>query len=316
MTQFHFISGLPRSGSTLLAAILRQNPAVHASMSSPVGGYFSSLQKAMSGSNEASIFSSNEKRARHLRALFDVEYGFAPDEIVFDTNRVWPSKLPVLTRLFPDAKFIACVRRPAWVVDSIERLVRANPFDLSGIFGFESGGTVFSRAHGLMSTNGLVGFAIDALREGYYSPLASGRLMLVEYEALAKNPKATVDGLYAWLGLPRFEHDFANVEQIPGAAQFDQNLKTPGLHYVWPKVEWRERASVLPPDLFKSLPAPFWRASPNPAIQVIHVNEDARAASAAPAPVLKPPDQIEAMKAEAQRMLAVYNPIEKENADG
>ncbi|MGI4764644.1 MAG: sulfotransferase, partial [Janthinobacterium lividum] len=32
----HFISGLPRSGSTLLAALLRQNPTVHAHISSPV----------------------------------------------------------------------------------------------------------------------------------------------------------------------------------------------------------------------------------------------------------------------------------------
>ena len=48
MTQFHFIAGLPRSGSTLLAAILRQNPAITASMSSPVGAIFSAMQKAIS----------------------------------------------------------------------------------------------------------------------------------------------------------------------------------------------------------------------------------------------------------------------------
>ncbi|MBU0835751.1 MAG: sulfotransferase, partial [Gammaproteobacteria bacterium] len=30
MPAYHFISGLPRSGSTLLAALLRQNPRFHA----------------------------------------------------------------------------------------------------------------------------------------------------------------------------------------------------------------------------------------------------------------------------------------------
>lgn len=34
---YHFISGLPRSGSTLLAAILRQNPRFLAATTSPVG---------------------------------------------------------------------------------------------------------------------------------------------------------------------------------------------------------------------------------------------------------------------------------------
>jgi sulfotransferase len=33
----HFISGLPRSGSTLLAALLLQNPTLHAGITSGVG---------------------------------------------------------------------------------------------------------------------------------------------------------------------------------------------------------------------------------------------------------------------------------------
>jgi hypothetical protein len=42
----HFISGFPRSGTTLLAALLRQNPRFHASIESPVGkAPFSSWQK-------------------------------------------------------------------------------------------------------------------------------------------------------------------------------------------------------------------------------------------------------------------------------
>ena len=34
--KFHFISGMPRSGSTLLAAILNQNPRFRAGMTSPL----------------------------------------------------------------------------------------------------------------------------------------------------------------------------------------------------------------------------------------------------------------------------------------
>ena len=45
--QFHFISGLPRSGSTLLAGILRQNPRFHASMSSPVSGLLNGALEQM-----------------------------------------------------------------------------------------------------------------------------------------------------------------------------------------------------------------------------------------------------------------------------
>ncbi len=41
--RLHFISGLPRSGSTLLAALLRQNPRFSAGMSSPVYAPFRSM---------------------------------------------------------------------------------------------------------------------------------------------------------------------------------------------------------------------------------------------------------------------------------
>jgi len=34
--QVHFISGLPRSGSTLLCALLRQNPRFSSAVTSPV----------------------------------------------------------------------------------------------------------------------------------------------------------------------------------------------------------------------------------------------------------------------------------------
>ena len=52
MQHFHFISGLPRSGSTLLSAILLQNPRFHAGMTSPVGALFSGVLEQCSAGSE------------------------------------------------------------------------------------------------------------------------------------------------------------------------------------------------------------------------------------------------------------------------
>ena len=41
---------------------------------------------------------------------------------------------------------MCCVRNIAWIMDSIERLVRKNAFELSGMFGFEPGSTVLHPA--------------------------------------------------------------------------------------------------------------------------------------------------------------------------
>jgi sulfotransferase len=39
---------------------------------------------------------------------------------VFDTNRSWCARLPLLTSLFPEAKVICCVRDIPWIFDSID----------------------------------------------------------------------------------------------------------------------------------------------------------------------------------------------------
>ena len=122
----HFISGLPRSGSTLLAGILRQNPKFHAGMSSPVGALFNQLLNAMGATHEHAIFIEEEQRQDVLRGLFDSYYRkIHPEKLVFDTNRLWCSRMAALASLFPESKVIACVRDPIWVIDSFERPLSA-----------------------------------------------------------------------------------------------------------------------------------------------------------------------------------------------
>lgn len=246
----HFISGLPRSGSTLLSALLRQNPRFSAGMTSPVGGLFNAMLRETSQRNEAAVFIDDALRQRLLRAVFESYYAEVPDNgVVFDTNRQWTTKLPALTRLFPAAKIICCVRNPAWVVDSIESLIQRNAFELSGIFNFEPGGTVYSRADGLSGPGGMVGFPYNALREAVFGPWGD-RLLLVRYESLSTQPAATLAAIYDFIGEPLFPHDPANIEPCYDMIEFDIRLGTPGLHHVGSQVRPRARNTVLPPDIF------------------------------------------------------------------
>lgn len=116
----HFISGLPRSGSTLLAALLRQNPQFHAAMTSPVGGLVDRMLEAMSEDNEFSVFISPEQKRVQILSIFSAYYNPQVEkEIIFDTNRLWCGKLPLILELFPEAKVICCVRNITWIMDSI-----------------------------------------------------------------------------------------------------------------------------------------------------------------------------------------------------
>lgn len=253
----HFISGMPRSGSTLLAGILRQNPRFHAMMSSPLAAIYAHMQAALSARNEGALFLTEEQKRDLLRGVFDNYYRrIGEEKVVFDTNRSWCSRMPHIAEHFPKAKVIACVREISWIMDSFERLARKNIYDLSGIYGFDVSGTVYTRTSKLATSAGLVGYALDAVKEAFYGGHAE-RLMLVSYEALTRDPEATLALIYQFLGEPRFAHDFDNVEYEE--EQFDSKLGAPGLHTVRRKVSFEERDTVLPPDLFQRFAGDdFW----------------------------------------------------------
>ena len=150
------------------------------------------------------------------------------------------------------------MRSPAAIVDSFERLWAANPYRTSIILGCEANTTVYDRVNTLMSKNGVIGFALNALRTAFYGPL-SDRLVLVPYDDLARFPDRMLEHIHHKLMLEPFKYDFSNVQQIPGAAEFDDQLGAPGLHSVKPKFAYEQRKSVLPPDLYQGLPPPFWQ---------------------------------------------------------
>lgn len=254
----HFISGLPRSGSTLLAAILKQNPRFTAGMSSPVASIYAALERSMARGNEGAVFVTDEQRKAVLKGLFS---SFYPDHdgTVFDTNRMWAARLPAISQLFPDAKVICCVRDLAWIIDSFERLHARNAFEPSGIYGFDTAGTVYSRAGQLSNGQGVVGYALNALREAMAGEFAD-RLLLVEYDELCEWPARVLAKIYDFTGEKHFAHDFERVEY--SASEFDRNIGARGLHDVNGRVEVRKRKSILPPDLFAQyVNDQFWRPS-------------------------------------------------------
>lgn len=257
----HFISGLPRSGSTLLSALLRQNPRIHAGMSSPAQHLFATMMRAMSQEHATSVFIDNDQRRQVLRgAVENYHANRLAGQVVFDTNRGWCTRMSALADLWPNAIVVALVRHPAWILDSIERLTRRNALEPSGIFGFAADGTVYSRAEGLMSGTGMIGFATNALREAVFDP-HRGRLLLVRFETLTADPLHVLKTIYRRIGEKDFEHDPDNVEPDYEAMMFDARLGTTGLHAVRSKVSHVQRNTVLPPDLFaKYQSAAFWDA--------------------------------------------------------
>jgi len=290
--KFHFISGMPRSGSTLLAAILNQNPRFRAGMTSPLADIMGVVMAEASSKNDFSFDVSDEQRVAMLRGLVENFYagqadaadrassdraasegtpsggeGIPSGDIVFDTSRLWCSRMQLLGTLFPEAKVIACVRQLSWVLDSMERLVRRQSVGVSKVFRFDTNTTVYSRVEALTDPRGMVGFAFQATKDAFYGQYAPGHLLLLTYESLARNPLAAMRAVYQFIGEPWFEHDFEHISY--NADEFDARVGMPGLHTVRPKVEPIERTPILPREIFsRFVNESFWMDPKNNISQV------------------------------------------------
>jgi sulfotransferase len=244
MKKYNFITGLPRSGSTLLTSILKQNPRFHSSISDPlcdlVRGVIENCQNSPGMKSEVPV----PRRKNLVKSLFDGYYLDVDKEVVFNTNRAWTFLTNVVKDIYPESKFIVCVRDISRVLDSFETAHRRNPFSTNTVTGGLSK-TVYQRADALMSEEGVVGFPYIGIKQAITGPDKSS-LFLLEYDQLCKNPKEMMQALYNFIGEPYYEHDFKNVEASWDEYDSEIGIK---LHDVRKVVEWKERKFILPPDI-------------------------------------------------------------------
>ena len=167
-------------------------------------------------------------------------------EVYFNHNRSWPSRLDLLNAIDPNFKMIVCVRSVGWILDSEERLARANPQRIPRYFDHAAPYDVFTRADNML--NGAVGQAhqnlVGALHSGY-----TDHMMFVDYDHFVQYPTSTMLDIYEFIEEPYFYHNFDNVEV--SFDDYDSRIGVPGLHTTRSKVEFIPRETILPDAIWK-----------------------------------------------------------------
>jgi sulfotransferase len=242
--KYHFITGLPRSGSTLLCSILKQNPQFHASITDSlvtmVKGIIETSDSGAGMKYEIPI----SRRIDIIEGLFEGFYKKNDKKVIFNTNRAWTLMTPQIDMIYPDSKFIVCVRDITSILNSFECAHRQNPLSKNTVMGGLEG-TVYSRIDSLMTNDGIVGFPYIGIKQAITSN-EKHKLLIIEYDELCKNPHLIMKSLYAFINEPYFDHDFDNVE-----ASWDEYDSEIGmsLHKVRKKISYIPKKVILPPDL-------------------------------------------------------------------
>lgn len=256
MKSYYFISGLPRSGSTLLSGILKQNPDFYADIASPVESLTGSVIDIITGST-CNLTIAEEQRKNLLYGIFDGYYQNIKNPVIFDSSRGWTKETNLLKALFPYTKILCPVRDIVSILSSFEIILSKNPFHTKTLT--EHNDNVFARCDDMMDKEiGIVANPWILLQEGY--ALNPEMIHFIEYENLCRNPEKTIRGVYEFLEKPYYYHDFDNIEY--SNETFDKACNLKDLHTVKRKVEYKPPRCVLPPEIIKKyseMNMEFWR---------------------------------------------------------
>ena len=239
MKQFYFMSGLPRSGSTLLTALLNQNPNIHASTNSPLLDTIHYTEEYLLKNSEQ--YKANPKPECAHKVLSSIPYNYyfnTPENIIVDKSRGWVNQIEhIKDYITKEPKIICPVRDIHDIISSFLYLIQKSSttsFIDKGLIERNIPITNDNRADYLMSSEGSIGLCYHALSEAYRKG-NDKYLLLVDYDDLVKNPQQELNKLYDFLEIPKFTHNFDSVRTKED--EDDSVYQLENMHTVRDKVE-------------------------------------------------------------------------------
>ena len=263
----HFISGLPRSGSTLLANLLAQNPRFHSTATSGLLEILYTTKNRFWDFPQFRAMPESEidkKIANTLKGAMQGYYGDVEAPVVFDKARGWEGHIEMAEAILGQKpKIICCVRNVLDVLASLELLYR-NTVSTRQLPDEKNFPVRMRTLPGrvelwLANDGGIVGAPVNMIRDA----VARGHrdcIYFCEYERLTSNPSKVTQELYEFLGEEEFKHNFKNVEQV--TAENDLMYVFKDLHKIRSEIKPQEPRwpAVIPEAIARGLlpEARFW----------------------------------------------------------
>ena len=232
--QFYFMAGLPRSGSTMLSAILNQNPKIYSGPSSPILGLMMGIETHLAQDELFLAFPKPDQGKEIVQSLLSTYYSDVTKPIVIDKNRAWINQLPFYMNVptpgqYPGLfgyfekppKILVPVRDVAEILTSFITMCRRNPYNGQTKINFVDEMLIKSnipltddnRCSVLAGPNGILGQSMAGLREVYMKGMEK-YIHLIEYNDLLNDPDKTMMEIYNFLEEEPFSHDFNNLKNI------------------------------------------------------------------------------------------------------
>jgi sulfotransferase len=195
------LSGLPRSGSTLLSSILSQNPDIHAEGNSAVCQLMWDMQHSCNGNAKEQLLANNRNKTGKdlISSIPSVYYKDVKAPIIIDKCRSWtlPDNMMMLYNYVDSNPKVIVLERPLIeVIKSFVNLRKENNWQ-------------GNLEKGLLD----VGYPIERSLSGIKWAKANnkGEFIFIQYDDLVSNPQNIIDSIYEFCGLKSYNHNFNNI---------------------------------------------------------------------------------------------------------
>jgi sulfotransferase len=229
-----FLSGLPRTGSTLLTSILSQNPKVHTEGNSALCQLMWDMQVSCWNTQQ---IQNKPKIVDELLTSIPKTFYDGIEGNIIDKCRSWtlPANLELIDKYITKSPKIIIMLRP--IVDIVKSFVLVR--DMNGWSNPESG-LLDDGSEPIMRS-------FDGIKHA--KSIDSGQFLYLWYDDLVNNPGQTINKVYDFCGWEKFNHQFDNIKNL--TPERDDLLGLLGLHDIRPKLKRREVKVKLSDELYE-----------------------------------------------------------------
>jgi sulfotransferase len=244
MKKYYFLVSLPRSGNTMLGAILNQNKKISVTANSIVPSLMWNLEETFNNSLNFKNFPDHKSRNDLMSNIIDSYYSSWNSEIIIDRS-AWgtPNNLNLLKKYCPNKpKFIILVRDVEEVLASFIKWSIENP---KNFIDYETkNASIEEKCDFLMRPD----LQIVQEYSSIYNILKNedkDDYLLVDYKDLVSNPNSEIKKIYKFLGMTDFDHNLEFIDQFSSnGTLYEDSVVGDNLHKIKTNGVYKSNYSV------------------------------------------------------------------------
>ena len=217
---------MPRSGNTLFASIMNQNPEIVCTANSIT----LEIMKDLFLLKKTDVFKNYpdyKSLDNVLDSVYDIYYKDWPQRIIIDRGPVMTKgNFALMQKHFKRPfKCIILLRDLMDVLASYMKWYTENPDAFVNRYNLNTDEEKLSM---IMNTKGAVAKDLEAIKNSYNYP---GLCHYVKYDDLVKNPEQEFKKIYQFIGEPYFNHRFNNLDQVKvNGLSYDDKVVGSNMH--------------------------------------------------------------------------------------